>query len=90
MTLIQSKPAVKSLGVWGGVIATVGSAYMLVTNLVMGLNDPMIQAVLPPKWVQYITAAGAVLALVGRVYAQTKIQGVVTQQDPVIDESISS
>lgn len=90
MTLIQSKPAVKSLGVWGGITALVFMAANIVMEIIMGLQDPMIQAVLPSKWIQYIAAAGAAVALIGRVYAKTQIKGVVSQQDPVIDESISS
>jgi hypothetical protein len=88
MIQAESKPAIKSMGILGGVIAILPSfwneAIIPVTEFVVshlpeiseGLLTVVSSGVLSPAAVKTVTAIGGVLAVLGRARAETPISGV--------------
>ena len=64
---MESKPAVKSVSIWGGALALL--------PLALELADKLKE--LPVAAAPLISAVAGVIAIVGRFRAQTKISGVV-------------
>ena len=75
MMLLPSKPAVQSLGMWGGAIAVIPQIYVLLDNVLsvpLGTTEQITAAV--------ISATGGMLALWGRLKARHAISGVVSSK----------
>ena len=72
--LSGSKPAIASTGIWGSLLSLGAGIFSLIPDLV---SDPTILAVIPHAVVPWVGVAGAVISIVGRATATTKINGIV-------------
>jgi len=73
----DTKPAIASTSVWGGLIALAGAFGPTLLSLA-GLQAPAEQAAAIGAVTQLATGAGAALALYGRLTATKKIAGLTT------------
>lgn len=70
MALKKGKSAVKSVGIWGGLLG-------LGVGLVDIAREVAASGVLPASWHPYVVAASGLLALVGRIKAKDKIESLI-------------
>lgn len=73
MMLLPSKPAIQSLGVWGGAIAVIPQIYVLLDNALsipLGTTQQLTTAV--------VSVVGGALAIWGRWKARHAISGVIS------------
>ncbi|TXH58995.1 MAG: hypothetical protein E6Q97_00870 [Desulfurellales bacterium] len=72
MTMIETKPAIQSLGVWGALLSLAPALDMAYQSLAA---TPV--GVLPQSVEIGVAVVGALLSLFGRLRARTKIGGVI-------------
>jgi len=93
LKMAESKPAVKSIGIFGGLLAIfptfwneaiIPAADYALSNLPAiseGLLTIVSSGVLSPAAVKTVTAIGGVLAVIGRAKAEAPIQGVFSSSE---------
>lgn len=74
-TLIGSKPALASSGIWGGLIAFSVGLIEIASQLI---TDPTVLAFIPVQYLPVVGVIGSVVAIYGRANADTKIKGIVS------------
>jgi hypothetical protein len=74
-SLAGVKPAIASSSIWGSLLSLFAGIVSAVPSLI---SDPTVLAVIPHAVVPWIGVAGAVVSIIGRATADTKIKGVVS------------